>query len=216
MTDNETLISISEASHLLGVSEQALRQWTDEGKVKAFVTPGGHRRYSKTELKKFTSTHQKLLGLKDLAEKLEESAETHREIGSIFLTSNLPHSKMSEQSQTHLATLGRHILDLIIKYVSAPTKEDETFAEIRTTGANFGETLAGLGLPLIDSVQSFIKHRDPIVRVTTQLMRQKEGVDKRIIEAVPLVDRAMDAALVALVEAHQHYRGKKNKVGGGK
>lgn len=214
MMDNRTLISISEASHLLSVSEQALRQWTDEGKVKAFVTPGGHRRYSKSELKRFTSAHQKLLGLKDLAVKLEESAEAHREIGSSFLTSNLQYSKMNEQSQAQLSALGRRILDLIIKYVSVPAKEDETFDEIRAVGATFGETLAGLGLPLIDSVQSFIRHRDPIVNVTMHLMKQREGVDKRIIESVPLVDRAMDAALVALMEAHQRYQGiNQNRAG---
>ena len=46
----EPLLSISEASQLLGFSEAALRQWTDEGKIKAFITPGGHRRYVRAEL----------------------------------------------------------------------------------------------------------------------------------------------------------------------
>ena len=53
----EPLLSISEASQLLGVSEGALRQWTDEGKIKAFITPGGHRRYARAELKKLMGSH---------------------------------------------------------------------------------------------------------------------------------------------------------------
>ena len=60
------LVGISEASQLLGVSEATLRQWTDEGSIKAFVTPGGHRRYSKEELKEFLSSHENLLGVKEL------------------------------------------------------------------------------------------------------------------------------------------------------
>jgi len=71
----EPLISISEASHVLGVSEAALRQWTDEGKIKAFITPGGHRRYSRADLKRFMSSQQRTLGIKDLVIELEDTAQ---------------------------------------------------------------------------------------------------------------------------------------------
>ncbi|TSA55542.1 MAG: MerR family transcriptional regulator, partial [Dehalococcoidia bacterium] len=60
------LISIREASQMLGVNEATLRQWTDEGKLSAFVTPGGHRRYSKSDLKKLTRPGQRVLGIRDL------------------------------------------------------------------------------------------------------------------------------------------------------
>ncbi len=78
--NQETFLSISEASRILGVSEAALRQWTDEGKIKAFITPGGHRRYARAELKKFMSSHPRMLGVKDLVIELEETARQHREI----------------------------------------------------------------------------------------------------------------------------------------
>ncbi|HEY49917.1 MAG TPA: helix-turn-helix domain-containing protein, partial [Dehalococcoidia bacterium] len=57
--DKETVVTISEASHILGVSEAALRQWTDEGRIRAFITPGGHRRYAMDDIRKFMSSHQK-------------------------------------------------------------------------------------------------------------------------------------------------------------
>ena len=60
------LISIGEASQILGVNEATLRQWTDEGKLKAFITPGGHRSYSRSDLKKLTGSHQKALSINDL------------------------------------------------------------------------------------------------------------------------------------------------------
>ena len=53
-----SMLSISEASSLLGVNEATLRQWTDEGKIKAFITPGGHRRYSESELRRLLSQIQ--------------------------------------------------------------------------------------------------------------------------------------------------------------
>ncbi|MFC2003096.1 helix-turn-helix domain-containing protein [Chloroflexota bacterium] len=77
----EPLISIGEASQMLGVSEAALRQWSDEGKIKSFITLGGHRRYSKAELKKFMGSQPRMLGIKDLVTELEETNEQLRRIG---------------------------------------------------------------------------------------------------------------------------------------
>ena len=81
--NQEAFLSISEASRILGVSEAALRQWTDEGKIKAFVTPGGHRRYARPELKRFISAQPRMLGLKDLVVELEKGA-TCDELNAAF------------------------------------------------------------------------------------------------------------------------------------
>ncbi len=204
--NQEALISISEASRLLGVSEAALRQWTDEGKIKAFVTPGGHRRYSRVELKKFMTSHQKTLGIKDLVNRLEDTLPVHREIATSFLQAAAWYKELDQESQEHFASLGRQLLSLIIRCVTEPSKQEETLKAIRDIGRSFGETTAKLGLPLTDSVQAFTQHRDPIVNVTTELMKKGEGFSRRIVEAIPMVNHAMDEALVSLVAAHQQHR----------
>ncbi len=206
MVSEESLVGISEASRIMGVSEPALRQWTDEGKIKAFITPGGHRRYSRAELKKFMTSPQKVLGMKDLALKLEDTAEIHREIDKTFLNATSWYDRLGEESQKHLASLGRNLLSLIIRYVAEPSRRGETIALARDTGRDFGETLARLGLPLTDSVQAFILHRDPVMNMATSLMKKREALNGHIAEAIPLANHIIDEALVALVAAHQNYR----------
>ena len=202
----EPLLSISEASQLLGVSDGALRQWTDEGKLKAFITPGGHRRYDRAELKKFISSHLRMLGVKDLAIELEETARQHREIARASLRNTVWYNKLNEESQAHLADLGRRMLNLIIKYITEPSRREETIRLVRDAGRDHGETLAKLELPLTDSVEAFLLHRDPIMNAVTHLMRKREAFTGRIVEAMPMVTHIMDKALVALVAAHQQYR----------
>lgn len=51
--DNDRLLRVSEAAAYLGVSSAALRSWSDRGHVRALVTPGGQRRYSREELDRF-------------------------------------------------------------------------------------------------------------------------------------------------------------------
>lgn len=202
----EPLLSISEASQLLGVSDGALRQWTDEGKIKVFITPGGHRRYARAELKKFMSSQPRMLGVRDLVTELEETARQHREIAQASLKNTTWYNKLNDESQAHLADLGRRMLNLIIKYITEPSRREETIRLVRDVGRDHGETLARLELPLTDSVEAFLLHRDPIMNSATHLMRKREAFTGRIVEAIPMVVHVMDEALVALVAAHQQYR----------
>ncbi len=204
--EQESLLNISEASRILGVSGAALRQWTDEGRIKAFITPGGHRRYSRADLKKLMSAHPRMLGVKDLVTELEETAQQHRKIARVSLEKKAWYNKLNKESQEHLAELGRRLLSLIIRYVTEPSKREETLQLVREVGHGHGDTLAKLGLPLTDSVEAFILHRDPIMNAATHLLRKREAFTGRVVEAIPIVAHVMDEALVALVAAHQEYR----------
>lgn len=208
----QSLVSISEASHILGVSEATLRQWTDEGKIRAFITPGGHRRYARVELKKFINSHQKTLGIKDLVVELEDTVQLHREIARTYLSTTSRNNNLSRESQECLGDLGRRLLNLIIRYITEPSKHEEIIELAHNVGRDHGETLAKLGLPLTDSMEAFILHRNPILNVTTHLMRKREVFSGRVVEAIPMVNHVMDEAMVSLVAAHQHY-GKEIKGG---
>ena len=202
----EPLLSISEASQILGVSEAALRLWTDEGKIKAFITPGGHRRYSRAELKKLMGSHPRVLGIKDLVAELEETVQLHREIARTSLNTTSWYNKLNEESREHLADLGRCFLSIIIKYITEPSKREDTIKLAHDIGHNYGEALAKLGLTLTDSVEAFVAHRDPIINAAIHLMRKRGAFTGRVVEAIPLVAHVMDEALVTLVASHQQYR----------
>ena len=209
-------VNISEASRILAVSEQALRQWTDEGKIKAFITPGGHRRYLRLELKRFINQNRKMLGLKDLVTDLEHVVPILHDTATDYLRSTSWQGHLDPESQKHLASLGRRLLALIIKGVSETSWQAETSKEVREVGADFGRILARQGLPLTDAVQTFIRHRDPIIQVTTEILKKREGFNRRIVEAIPIVNKAMDEALISLVTVHQQQRSTTRKKKEGK
>jgi len=198
-----TLISISEASQILGVSEATLRQWTDEGKIGAFITPGGHRRYSRVEIRQFMGLQQRVHGIKDLVAELEGAATLHHDIALANFTNTSWYNKLSKESQERLAQYGRRLLNLVIKYITEPSKREETIKLVHNTGSDFGEELAKQGLSLIDSLEAFILHRDPVVNSATHLLKRREALNERAVEAIPLVTHIMDEALVSLVAAHQ-------------
>ena len=204
--EQEVFLNIGDASRILGVSEAALRQWTDEGKIKAFVTPGGHRRYSRDDLKKFMSAHPRMLGVKDLVSEIQETAALHREIGRKSLSSASWYSKLSHESLDQLADQGRRFLNLIVKYITEPSKREETIRLARQLGHDMGETLAMHGLPLTDSVEAFLMHREPVMNASTKLLKKREAFTGRVVDAISLAVYVMDETLLALVAAHHQYR----------
>ena len=46
-------LTLGQAAKYLGVAQSTIRKWSDQGRVPAFYTPGGHRRYRKGDLDQF-------------------------------------------------------------------------------------------------------------------------------------------------------------------
>ena len=46
-------LTLGQAAKYLGVAQSTIRKWTDQGRVPAFKTPGGHRRYRRRDLDAF-------------------------------------------------------------------------------------------------------------------------------------------------------------------
>jgi len=46
-------VTLGQAARYLGVAQSTIRKWSDQGRVPAFYTPGGHRRYRRLDLDNF-------------------------------------------------------------------------------------------------------------------------------------------------------------------
>jgi excisionase family DNA binding protein len=46
-------LTLGQAARFLGVAQSTIRKWSDQGRVPAFYTPGGHRRFRRSDLDTF-------------------------------------------------------------------------------------------------------------------------------------------------------------------
>ena len=46
-------LTLGQAAKYIGVAQSTIRKWSDQGRVPAFYTPGGHRRYRRSDLDNF-------------------------------------------------------------------------------------------------------------------------------------------------------------------
>ena len=53
--DSADWLTLGQAAKYLGVAQSTIRKWSDNGRLPAFYTPGGHRRYRRRDLDAFVS-----------------------------------------------------------------------------------------------------------------------------------------------------------------
>jgi excisionase family DNA binding protein len=53
LRDDSEWLTLGQAARFLGVAQSTIRKWTDAQRIPAFKTPGGHRRYRRTDLETF-------------------------------------------------------------------------------------------------------------------------------------------------------------------
>ena len=79
----EKMISISKASKILGVDIRTLQRWDNDGKLIAYRTLGGHRRYKLSEIESLISgsikenTINELEKEKELTKEKSENSENN-------------------------------------------------------------------------------------------------------------------------------------------
>lgn len=57
-SERQLVFTSSQAARYLGVSLATVRRWTDAGHIACYRTPGGQRRFSRTQLDEFIASMQ--------------------------------------------------------------------------------------------------------------------------------------------------------------
>jgi excisionase family DNA binding protein len=52
-TNEPDWLTLGQAAKYLGMAQSTIRKWSDNGRLPAFYTPGGHRRYRRSDLDQF-------------------------------------------------------------------------------------------------------------------------------------------------------------------
>ncbi len=127
-------LTLGQAATYLGVAQSTMRKWTDLGRVSAFKTPGGHRRYRRSDLDQFldrspgtvgTRANGPLVLIVDDDERLREYVRVNLEVEGYEV-------REAGSAADALAALGEQSPDLILLDVMMPQVDGwETLRQIQ-------------------------------------------------------------------------------------
>lgn len=70
---DELFLTTDDVSKMLHVGKSTIKRWTDEGKLKCFRTPGGHRKFKATNVEEFIETYHFDISLVGFSEIIQKS-----------------------------------------------------------------------------------------------------------------------------------------------
>jgi excisionase family DNA binding protein len=196
---------LKEASELLGIHFTTLRKWADEGAIRVFRTPGGHRRFSVTDLRRFLEDRVGHESSSD-AEALVDAAvgQVRAEIEK-FRHEHIEHMRwaqsLTEAERDLTRQRGRQLFSLAIAYVVKPGQRDNLLVEGQRLGFEYGLEAALSGMPLVETgraVQFFRSQLSKIVRSENSYCLDADDI--RIQNAI---DHFIDEVLYAVLSGYE-------------
>lgn len=196
-------LSPREACRLLQVSEVALRQWADAGHLRVYRTPGGHRRFLRADLLALTRPPAAIpppTAPAPTPEKSENAAlrRIRRRLSQGEVAAQPWYQSLADGGRDRMRLFGRRLLSLLLQEPpprKASGRWQETLAEARLLGREYGAEMAERGVAMPDAVAAFIFFRSL-------------ALDSRNARAWPTMLELTDRALLGLVEAHQEKSGR--------
>lgn len=199
-------LPLGQASRLLGVDPDTLRRWADEGRVPAFTTLGGHRRFERRALERLVATRRTggagaLGNVGDSTDRL--TAAYRRRYGELHGDGPDLRAVVPEAHREAFRDTGRRLADALVRYLDG-SGQARTDAETEAIelAALLGERVRRNGIPLEAGVTMFVAARRPFL-AELRLVARRSGVNAAAVGH--LYDAStglLDRLLLVFVDAH--------------
>ncbi|MCB0046880.1 MAG: helix-turn-helix domain-containing protein [Caldilineaceae bacterium] len=196
-------LSLKDASEVLGIHYTTLRTWADNGEIPVFRTPGGHRRFSTADLRRFLDERSRDASIPDEGALVAAAVNRVRE-----QMQQLPVGQESwiEQSADMIRTAqrerGRQLFSLAIAYVMKPGRRDELAEEGRSLGYAYGQDAAQSHMSLVQTGRAVQFFRNQLV-LALHHSAASDGLDADDVRIQQLLNRFLDEVLYAVLEGYE-------------
>ncbi len=198
----EGWLSLGRACQVLGVNVTTLRRWADEGRVRTFRTPGGHRRFAEADIRALLAspdTPGDAIGaMGDIA-----LARIRRRLQGRQVTAAPWRQEMDESVRQRMRPLGRRLIALADEHLAARRGKARLIEEARALGHEYGLELAAGGLPLSTTVEAFAFFRRSLEETVAQLAARHNLTPDRAVEAHDHIAQVADTVLIAITRAYE-------------
>ena len=200
--DRVSWLTLKDASDFLGVHFTTLRGWADRGEIPVFRTPGGHRRFSLDDLRRFLAERARSAPVSSSNALVEAAVDRVRlEMKrSDTLVQRWHHPDNTTIDQTRRER-GRMLFSLAIAYVMKPQQRNQLLESAHELGRQYGADAAATGISLAETgraVQFFRQQLIDAVRAN-----ESERLDSDDIRVDRLLNRFLDEVLFAVLDGYE-------------
>ena len=190
ITDKSQWLSLRDACRLLDVSNTTLRQWADNGYLRVYRTPGGHRRFLRSDVESFANAPEQAQDqVRDDAVEGSALRKIRRRLGRNDVLQQPWYQSVEEEGKVRMRLFGRRLLSILLQESSARRRRQELRDEAHLLGREYGTEMSERGVTLKDTIEAFVFFRTMVLDSTNP------GSWARIIETA-------DRVLVGMADSY--------------
>jgi excisionase family DNA binding protein len=200
--DKVKWLALKDASEFLGVHFTTLRGWADRGEIPVFRTPGGHRRFSLDDLRRFLTERARALPAPSSNALVQAAVDRVRvEMNRSDAPVQRWHHQGSLMAGQERRERGRMLFSLAISYVMKPQQREHLLEAAHELGWQYGLDAASTGITLAETgraVQFFRQQLIDAVRANGS-----ERPDSDDIRVERLLNNFLDEILYAVLDGYE-------------
>jgi len=194
---------------MLGVSPATVRRWSDDGKLRVYTTPGGHRRFSRAALDRLLPgdrSRRPSIGAAGLT--AGRLARTYRRASREAAPSMPWVLTLTEEQRLLFRERGHVLATSLLQFLDASRPETAAhhLEEATRSAEEYGSVAAALGLSLSQTVEGFLRFRAPFHHELALAARRRGFDAGETSDLLETAERAMDRLLVATMNGHDGQR----------
>lgn len=193
-TGDTRWISLRYACALVGVNQSTVRRWADDGQIRSFRTPGGHRRLAEADLLAITAGARPAL---ETAAVTRIRRQLHSRPDSDW------YSTIDADDRDALRLLGRRLVELVSDYLERRRPRAVVEHEVDEIGRGYGSRLRESGTPLPAAIQGFTFFRKSLDETAKRVAARGELPADEATRARDDIAMLADRVLIGVAEAYQ-------------
>lgn len=201
-TTQHQWLTLKDASDFLGVHFTTLRSWADNGEIQVFRTPGGHRRFSLADLRRFLDERVGRTSTPDV-DQVVTAAIQHVQQEMTRLSHNQArwHYALDDQASVRRRQRGQQLFALALSFVLKPGLRPRLLEEACKLGIEYGREAYISKVSLVDVGRAVRFFRNQLVHA----VRAEESPD--LLDADDLriqqqIDLFLDEVLYAVLAGY--------------
>jgi excisionase family DNA binding protein len=191
---------------LLGVDPDTLRRWSDEGRIEAFTTAGGHRRFHRATVERILEArrHDATLRLASLGATADRLSRAYRRGYSVGAEAGEVRAAIPTAERDAFRDGGRRLVAALLEHLDATDDLERAQAEGAAISAT-DELTARLGdarIPADEAVSLFVAARRPFLTELGAIARRRALDPDRLIAIYDSSSALLDRLLIRLVSRY--------------
>lgn len=204
-------LSLGPASRLLGVDPDTLRRWADEGRIEAFTTVGGHRRFDRSTVERILEArrHDATIRLASLGATTDRLSRAYRRGYASGSAVGEVRDAVPVTDRDAFRDGGRALVRALLAHLDASDDASRATAEQAALAAtdDLARRLASAAIPLADAVSLFVAARRPFLTELGVIARRRSLDPDRLAAIYDSSSALLDRLLLRLVAIHQEVTG---------